>query len=564
MVPYNRRSLAWLGALAAATVVAVSHGRDLRRRRAAEHFAALSVARLGPTEACLLGPGGAPADARQATQRARARALAPGGVPMGWPARCVDTLDDALQGPPHVAASESAARAVTHAALVLRDALATPESTREPMDFRDGRAAWTTPPWVAPLEHYDHAVGALGRLHGLPGPDSRLSASPLRALPSLSADVVPLPLSVGAILAGANYAAGTLALEFIDPTHRRLLCRSRDRGESIACHWLTPPDHATAVLLVRHDRAEALVLVDRDGTDFVDPADALGTGVFPLGASAARTFALRVFNDTLYAMVDTPAGAALERVSRGGAAMARQPADVSPTAEAAMLTPDAPGVSPGAWWLAAATDHDAPVLVARRLPDNLASPPTPPVRIATLGSPTALLEPCEAQDVGYVAVLDAPVGSLVATDALGPPRVIGSLAPPDLPATLVCDADGATVIGATTVQSCRRQGGCTPPWTARGVRAFARSDGSLTEVLAAAGGGLRIRHGAPEQLNTRPMIPLADDAAHGGVDAQALWLFAAGDHLVLITLGDTHTVLWSADAGTSWHPARETQGAPGE
>ena len=48
-----------------------------------------------------------------------------------------------------------------------------------------------------------------------------------------------------------------------------------------------------------------------------------------------------------------------------------------------------------------------------------------------------------------------------------------------------------------------------------------------------------------------------DDAAHGGVSARDLWLFTAGDRLVLFATGATTAVLWSDDRGERWHASRE-------
>ena len=54
--------------------------------------------------------------------------------------------------------------------------------------------------------------------------------------------------------------------------------------------------------------------------------------------------------------------------------------------------------------------------------------------------------------------------------------------------------------------------------------------------------------------------PFADEAdAHFGVrvSARALWLFTAGDRLVLFATGATTTVLYSDDRGARWTAARE-------
>jgi hypothetical protein len=122
----------------------------------------------------------------------------------------------------------------------------------------------------------------------------------------------------------------------------------------------------------------------------------------------------------------------------------------------------------------------------------------------------------------------------------------------------VCAARGATLVGDASVQSCALAGGCAPKLAVEGPRRFARVGGELVMVsVARDGDGLRVRRGDPMRFASATTTAIDDDAAHGGVSARALWLFTAGDRLVLFATGATTTVLYSDDRGARWTAARE-------
>jgi hypothetical protein len=525
---------------------ALARRRHLDARRLADQRAAAVGAHAlsAALDRCLFGDE--PVDDRSLAARARRVALHRDTAP-AWPGACathalalVDAVRRAPAPPPPLARAADRAMAVTRA-LTDNALLAATKG------FRDGTSdvdAFTWAPLVAALHAADRS---LATAYGL-GPARAPRVPAPRALASAAGDLVPASVAPGATVAGVSAAAGTLSVLFIEPGRERVFCRTRDRGVTVACRRLrgdvAPP------YLVANDDAEALLLRADPGAT-IAPADSLDAPVFTVGAPLVRSLAARVSGGTLYAVADVAGAMTLARCPRG-APCARFPLGAAVTGDAAVLSSSA-----ARWWLGVATSDATPALVARRLSPD--APPADPVTVTALTSGATLLASCHADGVAYAAASDGPRAHLVAFEADAPPRVLGTLTGVGVPAELVCDAAGATLVGASLVGSCERRGGCAEPVALDGQRRVARVGGELVVVSTTrdGGDGLRARHGAPGEITRARAWAVDDDAAHGGVSARDLWLFTAGDHLVLFATGATTAVLWSSDRGERWQASRE-------
>jgi len=533
-------------AVVLALAAALARRRHLDARRLADQrAAAVGAHALSATlDRCLFGDE--PVDDRSLVARARRVALHRDTAPT-WPGACathalalVDAVRRAPAPPTPLVRAADRAMAVTRA---LTDN-ALPAAVK---GFRDGTSdvdAFAWAPLVAALHVADRS---LATAYGL-GPARALRVPALHALASAAGDVVPVSVAPGATVAGVSAAAGTLSVLFIEPGRERVFCRTRDRGVTVACRRLS--GDATPRYLVANDDAEALLLrADPNAT--IAPADALDAPVFTLGGPLVPSLAARVSGGTLYAVADVAGAMTLARCPRG-APCARFPLGAPATGDAAVLSTGA-----ARWWLGVATPDASPSLVARRLSPD--APPAEPVTVTALTSAATLLASCRADGVAYVAATDGARAHLVAFEADGPPRVLGALQGVGAPAELACDAMGATLVGTSLVGSCARRGGCAEPFALDGQRRVARVGGELVVVSTTrdGGDGLRARHGAPGELTRARAFAVDDDAAHGGVSARDLWLFTAGDRLVLFATGATTAVLWSDDRGERWHASRE-------
>jgi hypothetical protein len=512
-----------------------------RRRREADRGEALRAATRAHTlaaevSACLLGPR-----ARDPLAHARRVALHP-DTPAAWPGTCaakVRSLAVATARAPALAALS--ARAQT-----LARALADPALPAALEGFRDGRAPGAAFAWITAAEALQGADEALAR--DLRLAPARPALTPRRALPSVTGDVVPAAVAPGATVAGWSAAAGTLSALFIEPTADRVFCRTRDRGVTVACRRLGAAPDAPA-WLVANDAPEALLLRPRP-TASIAPADALETPVYRLAQPLTPGLVARVLDGGLLAVTDAAGAAALARCPRGSPC-ATLPLGLPAARESVLVA-----TGPARWWLGVTGPEGALALSARRL--DPAGPAAAPLRVASLSSAATLLASCQAAGVAYVAATDGGRSHLFALEGEAAPRALGSVDAVPPPAELLCDARGATLFGATTAQGCERAGGCSAlAWT--GLRRAARIDGELVtvELTRDGGDGLRARHATPARFAEARASAVDDDAAHGGVSARDLWLFAADGRLVLFASGATTAVLWSDDRGERWQAARE-------
>jgi hypothetical protein len=413
--------------------------------------------------------------------------------------------------------------------------------------FRDGTSDADAFAWVPLVATLHAADGALATAYGL-GPARPERTTTAHPLPSVAGDVVPVSVAPGSVVAGVSSAAGTLSVLFIEPGHERVFCRTRDRGVTVACRRLggdTGPRY-----LIANDDPEALLLRS-DANATIAPADTLDAPVFSVGAPLAPSLAARVSGGTLYAVTNVASAMTLARCPRG-APCVTFPLGVPTAREATVLSTGA-----GRWWLGVAGADASLALVARQLTAD--APPADPVTLTPLTSGATLLASCHAEGVTYAAASDGGRAHLLALEGNAAPRILGALTGIGVPAELVCDAAGASLVGTSQVGSCERRGGCGEPIALEGQRRVARVGGELVVVSATrdGGDGLRARHGAPGELAGARLWAVDDDAAHGGVSARDLWLFTAGDHLVLFASGATTVVLWSNDRGERWQASRE-------
>jgi hypothetical protein len=527
-----------VAALVASAWLYAGRRRDQRNRAAA--LRALTLA--ARFEACVAGDG-APRDAPSLTARLRRIALALDTAP-AWPQACasqsVAIVDLARESAPLAALSRRAAG--------LASALESPSLGASVQSFRAGRGDAQLGELTAALRALRVELGVVATAYRQPLGRAHTAGAP-SPLPPVGGDMIPVSVAAGSTVAGWNYAGGTLSALFIEPTRERVFCRSRDRGGAWRCKRFAR--EGAPQYLVANDDPEAIALVEsaRGATAFAS-LDALAQPIFSLPWSIVSSLPARVAGSRLVAVVDDAGASSLARCVRGGACS--RDALAMPARRESVLV----AAGPERWWLGVAGEGSLS-LDARRIADE-GGPLGAASQVVPLRSTAALLASCHAPGVAYVAVVDAPGTHLVAIEAGHAPRSLGSLSQGSLPFELVCDARGATLVGDASVQSCALAGGCAPKLAVEGPRRFARVGGELVMVsVARDGDGLRVRRGDPMRFASATTTAIDDDAAHGGVSARALWLFTAGDRLVLFATGATTTVLYSDDRGARWTAARE-------
>lgn len=527
----------------AAAAMRFSHSR---RARVAREALTAFAPRWARVEGCLFGEG--PVSADRDVMSRRFRRLAVGHGTDAWPSRCVDGL--ARDAPASVQAD------LTMLPRVWRPVDAVVATFRA-----EGGALAVD---AALAAHEDLRAQVLAALHtaGVRPVNPIARAAP-RALEPMTGDVLPIPLDASATLAATHLADGTFTAMWIDRTRARVVCRSRDRGASIRCRRYAAGDAGrTVVTLVGHDRAEALALVDVAGpppSAYVASLDALDAPLFPYTDRPVASLAARVLGDTLLAAVQAPDGVAIDRVTRGGTQRTRDPAALPDRREAIIVQAGAP---PRAWWIANGLDpagHDA--VVARALPSSPDEPLPPLVSVTSTDGPMVLLTGCQSGAVAWVSAVGSTQAALIRVDQDGP-RAVAAPSVPDLPSTLACSLDGATLLGTTSVQHCESSGRCTAPEHREGMHRIVAIGADRVEVTRTDDGALRVRRGDIDALSQARFEPVADDAAHGGLTAQEAWLFAIDERLLLVIAGDTAASLWSADRGDTWHPTREADELP--
>lgn len=544
----NRRIVISLSLAAAAGLASLAAWRGVRSHREAAARGALTAfaPRWARVEGCLFGDGAIPRE-RDAAAR-RFRRLAVGRGADRWPSRCVDGVS--RDAPPQ-----------------LRADLAMLPRVWRPVDaavaaFREGGGALAVDAALA--AHEDLRAQVLGAFTaaGVRAPSPLAQGSP-RALEALTGDVLPIPLDASASLVATHLADGTFTALWIDRTRARVACRSRDRGASIRCWRVAAGDGGhTLVTLVGHDRAEALAMVEVTGPPasvHVASLDRLDAPLFPYTDHPVTSLAARVLSDTLLAAVQAPDGAALDRVARGDTRRTRDALAVPDRRESVIVQAGAP---PRAWWLANGLDpagHDA--VVARAVPASLDEPVGAASSVTSTDGPMVLLTACQSGHVTWVSAVGSTQASLIRVDGDGP-RAVASPAVPDLPSTLACGPDGATLLGATSVQHCDASGHCAAQEHREGPHRIVVAGDERVEVIRTDDGALRVRRADADALAQARFEPVADDAAHGGVTAQEMWLFALDERLLLVTAGDTAASLWSADRGRTWHASREADELP--
>jgi hypothetical protein len=550
--------------IAVALGVAAYFGLRAWRQREARRIHDVVVRVVDHTsslEGCLLGNGAIPTRPDALNARVRRLAL---GTPRGalWVTGCASHLDALKKLATETPRPTDPLRALAPRIEDLHRVLMGHETHSALTRFRAGDGAEGIDAWVAPLQRLHAQTAALARTEGLRAPVARVTNAP-RLLPTVTEDVLPFSLDPGSVLDGVNLAGGVFSVLFVEPSRDRVFCRTRDEGTSIRCQrFATRPDGDIVTWLVAHDRPEALVLVDHAGRRATLPSlpvmsvasiDALDQPLYTLSAPIAQSLPLAVSEGMLYAMTRAGETVSLERVGRGSAARSSVAAGV-PSGREAVIT-----LAGGrAWWISVGENAaHSPVLLARSLPGSVTEALAPPAEVTALRASSALLSACRAGERAWVMVNDAPLTRLVVIDADGA-RVVGEPVRVDIPAAVTCDDGGAVLAGETHAHHCTRDG-CSQQWEIPGLRRFARVDGEVVEVYATRDGGsaLRVRHATPERFVSATAAAIDDDAAHGGLSAQGLWLFTVGHRLVLFVAGSATSVLWSEDHGDHWHAARE-------
>lgn len=550
--------------IAVALCVAAWFGaREWRRREArrVREVVAKVIERTSSLEGCLLGNGAIPT--RPAALDARLRRLALGAPPGApWIAGCTSHLDAIGKLVTETPRPTDGLRALAPHVEDLRRALTSTETTAAVTRFREGDGAAGLDAWVAPLRRLHAQAASLARSEGLAAPAARARNAPT-LLPTVTEDVLPFSLDPGSVLDGVNLAGGVFSVLFVEPSRDRVFCRTRDEGGSVRCQrFTTRPDGDIVTWLVAHDRPEALVLVDHAGRRAAVPTlpvmsvasvDALDQPLYTLSAPVAQSLPLAVSEGVLYAMTRAGEAVSLERVARGSASRNTTPAGVPAGREAVVTL-----AGEHAWWIGVGENAaHTPTLLARRLPGSVTEALAPVSEVTALRSSSALLSACRAGGRAWVMVNDAPLTRLVMIDSDGA-HVVGDPVRVDIPATIACDDGGAVLAGETHAHHCTRDG-CAQQWDIPGLRRFARVEGEVVAVYTSRDGGnaLRVRHAPAERFTSAPATAIDDDAAHGGVSAQGLWLFTVGRKLVLFVAGSATSVLWSDDRGDHWHAARE-------
>jgi hypothetical protein len=484
---------------------------------------------------------------------ARRIALAP-STPDDWPRRCAQHAHAIEAAAADVSRPVESLRAVVASAQTLTQTLRDPARTGLAGPFRRGDVALATP-WIdAYLALHDRAarfVGAYRTPHNT-APPREVAA----VLPSLRGDAIPVSMTPGAVLAGVNNVGGVLSVLFIDASLDRIFCRSRDRGASMRCrrfaHGSEDAPVAAPRYLISNDAPEALLLSDRPGPAVFSAPDAFATALFLMPLPLLSSLPARVVDGALYAVADDGGRALFVRCERGGTCT-RWPADVASLHEAVIVSTQ----RARAWWIGRAdTLEHQTALTTRALSRDA---PGALTTLAPLGRDVMLLAACQANDSAYAVAVEGARAHVVALRGDGTPRHIATARAPDLPFELVCDARGVTLAGATTLQSCGIEGRCTARVTLSGTHRVARIDGDVVLVTTTrdGGNGLRVRRASPEDIVDARVLAVADDAAHGGVSAHALWIVPAGDRLVMFAASHEATVVLYSDDGLRWMASRE-------
>lgn len=532
--------------IVALAALAASGWFFLSRRRAAHARATaqLADALASRLTVCVVGETSPARDVAAMNARLRRVALA-STTPAVWPMNCsarARAIVEMAHGEAHLAKLSTQAAALATA--LDRDAI-----LGEVTAFREGRAGLPFDAIATALRGLHVEATILAGTYGRSRERPRETNLPT-ALAPIGGDLIPVSIAQGAVVAGSNSVAGTLSALFIEPTRERVFCRSRDRGGSWTCRRFAR--EGAPQYLVGSDAPEAITLVESPaGTAAFASLDALTQPVFSLTKPIVPSLAARVSNGALVAVTADGPRAVLQRCARGGACV-EAPLGTPSRLESVLVR-----AGSDAWWVGVSGEANALSLDARSV--SAAPAPLGEVQhVTTLHSPSTLLASCNAEGVSYVAAVDAPGTHLFAVEPGHAPRELGDVAQSGLPFELLCDAQGVTLVGGSSAQSCRREGGCAPALSFEVPRRFARIGGELVMVsIARDGDGLRVRHGDPMNFATAPTAAIDDDAAHGGISARSLWLFSAGDRLALFATGATTVALWSDDRGATWQPARE-------
>ncbi|MBI5513858.1 MAG: hypothetical protein HY909_08830 [Deltaproteobacteria bacterium] len=527
----NRKVIA-AGALAALGALGAL---ELQWRRAEVPKKARIHQEIQALSQCLLGSVAPSASSSEDERRARLRALS--GDPSAWPGPCQDKLQ-ALRRSLRERPSE-ASRELLPLAEEAHQALSalTPGVLAA---FREGATDALPVAWIAPLRALLARAGARS---GVPSRSSG-GAGP-RALGV--GEVLPIPLTAASSMVAASARGGVLGLFFVDPSSGAVLCRTRDQGQSMRCQRLRVPS-GTVVTLVPGDTPEALVLVERrDATGSrslsVASPDALEAPLFTLPEPPLRSLPLLVSGDRLLAITMGPGGASLVQVPRGGGPGSAVPYGLPAEREALLVR------GQDAVWALGVGDGQ---LLARRVGDSDAGAAAPVV-VSRLQGIDAVLSRCDADRGAWVVASDRGE-TVVLRVASGAPSRVGSARGLGFPVTLSCDDLGVTLVGGDRVASCT-EARCDEGFADTGTRRVVRFGDGLLRVSLTPNGALRASvHGLDGARRSTHAV--RDDAAHGGLSVQNLWLATVSRGVVLLGAGEPSVALSSRD-GARWDFARE-------
>lgn len=477
-----------LAALAASGWFFLSRRRAAHARATAQQAGALA----SKLTVCVLGEGASARDAAALNARLRRVALAP-STPVAWPSNCAErarAIVEMAHGEDHLAR-------LSERASELSTALSRAALTAEITAFREGRAGLSLDAMATSLRALHVEATILAGTYGRSRERPRETNLPT-ALAPLGGDLIPVSIAQGSVVAGSNSAAGTLSALFIEPTRERVFCRSRDRGGSWTCRRFAR--EGAPQYLVGSDMPEAISLVESlAGTAAFASFDALTQPVFSLAKPIVPSLAARVSNGALVAVTADGPLAVLQRCARGGACV-EAPLGTPSRLESVLVR-----AGSDAWWVGVSGEPNALSLDARSVP--AAPAPLGEVQhVTALHSPSTLLASCNAEGVSYVAAVDAPGTHLFAVDAGHAPRELGDVAQSGLPFELLCDAQGATLVGGASAQSCRREGGCAPKLTFELPRRFARGRRARDGLDRARRGGAARAPRRPDELRRGPRL----------------------------------------------------------
>ncbi|MBL8602586.1 MAG: hypothetical protein JNK72_11745 [Myxococcales bacterium] len=363
-------------------------------------------------------------------------------------------------------------------------------------------------------------------------------------------ELLPVPLTRGATLAGRSAARGSLGLGWVLPDRSRVHCGSRDRGASWRCRRLelpaTAPPQASVVSLVSNTGPEWLWLVETPRRSWLAAPTDLTSPSYTLPGRITASLAMLVDEPALYATLEPQAGrrdGQTVRVTRGNAEALRGPAELARGAEAAMVR-----AGGQAWWLGVAGAPSGNTLMARRLtPTGAFEAATPR---ATLAPGTVLLERCEATARAWVlAIGTGAAGRLVGFGAAE--ATVASLESLGRDTQIVCDDRAAWVLSNERLVRCEADA-CAAAAVLPGPRRIARLGGQTYSVATREG---RLVGG----FGDGPLSPLRGVARE--VRADEVWLFETDGRLTLFAIGELTTV-WYSDDGVVWRGAREVYEPP--